>query len=219
MAKDSGSTVLLLGALGVGVYGYFQGWFASLGLAPAASASTTPAGGASAPSSPASPASPSTPAAPAYSGPSLAAVFSQLSAAEQADFGSNSALSCGTDAAGTFSGTGVASLPPRQGTGFSSGGVATGATPTGGRPTGMMGLGATSCSDPIASYDVHNWYLVNRTNAKVPDGLLDGSGQGGPLSQYWAWAAPQLQQHFPGLSGLGDVYRGLGALVRMRRGW
>jgi hypothetical protein len=39
------------------------------------------------------------------------------------------------------------------------------------------------------------------------------------LTDYWAWAAPQLQGMIPGLAGLGDVYAGLGALVRERRGW
>jgi hypothetical protein len=45
-----GSTILLLGAAGVAIYGYFQNWFASFGFAstaaaatPAAPASTTPA--------------------------------------------------------------------------------------------------------------------------------------------------------------------------------
>lgn len=36
MAKDSGGTILLLGGLGVAVWGYFQGWFASFGFAPGA---------------------------------------------------------------------------------------------------------------------------------------------------------------------------------------
>ena len=41
MAKDSSTgTILLLGGLGVAVWGYFQGWFSSLGFAPAAAATT-----------------------------------------------------------------------------------------------------------------------------------------------------------------------------------
>jgi len=36
MAKDSGGMLLLLGAAGVGVYGYMNGWFAQWGLGPAA---------------------------------------------------------------------------------------------------------------------------------------------------------------------------------------
>jgi len=43
MAKDSTTTILLLGAVGVGVWGYFQGWFAQWGLAPAASGALTAA--------------------------------------------------------------------------------------------------------------------------------------------------------------------------------
>lgn len=189
MSKDSSSAVLLLGGIGVAVYGYFQGWFASLGFSPAASPSTavTAATGTTMPATIGTPAPVTTPPAsntPVVSGPvtlppvaqtgnSLASILAALQASEAAAFGSDTALS-------------------------------------------------GSASNPTASYDVHNWYLVNRTSAGVQDGQLSAPDHTSEitLTAYWAWAAPQIQALFPGLSGLGDVYAGLGALARtVRGGW
>lgn len=55
MAKDSTGTLLLLGAAGVGVYGYMNGWFTQWGFGPGAVA-VTPAAKQAAPAGPAIPA-------------------------------------------------------------------------------------------------------------------------------------------------------------------
>jgi hypothetical protein len=187
MAKDSGSTILILGGLGVAVYGYFQGWFSAFGLAPATTATAAPATTTTTaptattvvmPTTAPAPVATTTPPAtvtpvPA-SGQSLASMLSAL----QSVVAQNS------------------SDPAFNGTGTSS--------------------------NPTASCDVFNFYLT-QANVGVSDGMLDCSPirGNGPLTltAYWAWAAPLLQQKIPGLSGLGSVYAGLGALVRAQRGW
>ena len=183
MAKDS-STLLLLGGGALAVwYGYTQGWFASLGFAPAAAASTptpvTPAMPAAA--STVAPVSTSTavatiptaltPAAstPSYGGASLASMLSALQA-QLAQNAGDPALS-------------------------SSGGTVS------------------------AVCDVFNYYLV-AAGVGVSDGMLQCSDHSTVMTvaQYWAWAAPQLQTKIPGLSGLGNVYAGLGWLARQAKG-
>lgn len=75
-------------------------------------------------------------------------------------------------------------------------------------------------SNPVADYDVHNYYVVHSGNG-IPDGLLQAPDHTTllTLSDYWAWAAPQLSAKIAGLSGVGAVYAGLGALARKQRGW
>lgn len=231
MAKDSGSGILIAAAVAAGGYfAYKNGLLSSLGLSPSAASGpvSSPAGGGTVTASPA-PASGS-PSSPSYTGPSLSDIFSQLKAAEIADYGANSALSCaGAGSVDPAKGAQLGNLQAQMATLQNRAAL--------GDISAVQQLaqisiqiaqleadisaGAqhpASCSDPIASYEVHNWYLVNRTNANVPDGLLNDGGQSGPLSAYWAWAAPQLQKHFPGLAGA-DVYAGLGALIRHARGW
>lgn len=61
-----------------------------------------------------------------------------------------------------------------------------------------------SCSSYSATYDVFNWYLVNRANVGIstapapPDHTSVITD-----AQYWAWAAPLLQAQTPGLAGWG----------------
>ena len=81
--------------------------------------------------------------------------------------------------------------------------------------SGSCGTGGVT-----STYDVFNWYLV-AANVGVSAGPAppDHTSQI-TLAQYWAWVAPILQQQMPGLAGLGNVYAGLGALVRqVKRGW
>ena len=73
-----------------------------------------------------------------------------------------------------------------------------------------------TCSNPYATYDVFNYYLVAAgvgvsTAPNPPDHSTQLS-----LSDYWAWAAPELQQAMPGLSGDAALYAGLGAFARGR---
>lgn len=217
MAKDGGgNTILIVGALGVAVYGYFQGWFASLAIgtepynayAPAAAASPTTTGTTSTVTT--------TPTAvattSAYSGPSLAQMFAALRKAEQAAFGSDSSLTCG--GGGAMSGLGILRAP-------SSIDVtrASGSAPSRGQST--VAAPVTSCANPYATYDGHNWYLTQRANVGVTDGQLAAPDHTTlvSLSDYWAWAAPLLQRQIPGLAGLGNVYAGLNDLARRARGW
>jgi len=163
MAKDNSSTLFLLAAAGIAVYGWYQGWFANLFGAPAATAPATPA-------TPVAPTATTsggtvvtvppvvqTPAVPIYTPvaaanptanrqvSTLSSMFGALQAAEMASFGSDSA----------FSGT---------------------------------------ASNPVASYDVHNWYLVNRANVGVKDGELVAPDHTSQISlnDYWSWASGQL---------------------------
>jgi hypothetical protein len=85
-----------------------------------------------------------------------------------------------------------------------------------GDPALVTANGVTS-----ATCDVFNYYLV-AAGVGVTDGMLDCSDHTTqiPVTQYWAWAAPQLQAAIPGLSGLGGVYAGLGAIARrLKGGW
>ena len=230
MAKDN-SSLLILGGVGVlAWYGYTKGWFASFGLspvaaAPAATPSTpvmpTTAPTTSTPMVPATPPpTPSAPAAPSYSGPSLSQMFSSLQAVVQAAYGSDSALSC----AGAVPVGPTPSNPPASTVNTGSGSHAS-----------MSGFGDIStdstlvasgsplpatCANPISTKDVFNWYLVNRANVGISSGPSSNSDQT-PLSltDYWAWAAPQLQTMHPGLSGYGSIYAGLGEITRRLRGW
>lgn len=203
MPKDNTSMFIWIGAAAVAVYGYSQGWFSGL-LGTTAASSTTPASGSTVvvsnsppadttPAKSAPPVQASAPAKPGYSGPSLSTMFSALLAAEQASYAGDTALQC----------------PDEM--------TITGYTNTGGGvKIPQFGPRGTSCKNPVASSDVHNWYLTH-ANVGVPDGLLQAPNQTPiPLTDYWAWAAPILQQHFTGLSGLGDVYAGLAAIAR---GW
>ena len=222
MAKDSGSTILILGAVGVAVYGWYQGWFASL-LGTPASASSVPAattaGAATPTAAPAAASTPASPAAPAgYGGPSLAQMFAALQSAVAASYGSDPALSCGSS--GNLSGLGLVRLV--GGPVLRTPGGAT--SPSAGAPAGSSAPASSqpaTCSNPIAStYDVFNWYLVNRANVGVSSAPTPPPNNGPvSLSDYWAWAAPLLQAQMPGLAGLGHVYRGLGLLVHRMRGW
>jgi hypothetical protein len=189
MAKDSGTTILLLGGLGVAVYGYFQGWFASFGLAPAAAAApvtTTPTVVAPTPTMPATAPTTSTPA-PVATAPAATTTTAPASSSGQSLASMLAALQTAiaqnaSDPA--FNGTGASSNPTATCDVFNY--YLTLAAV--GVPNGML-----DCS-PI------------RNNGPLT------------LTAYWAWAAPLLQAQFPGLSGLGYVYAGLNALAK-RRGW
>lgn len=197
MAKDNASTILILGGLGVAVYGYFQGWFASFGLsAPVAAPATV----SSVPTSPTSTvaslpvATPTTAVAPIVSTP-----------------GTPTAVTAGTPA--------TPSNTPAVYTAFQAVmAAAVGADPA---VTG-------SASNPTATPDVFNWYLVNG-QSMVQFGITGGpssatyfstTGQDTStpisLNAYWAVTGPWLQSNY----GLSGVYAGLGALAqRQRRGW
>lgn len=190
MAKDNSTLILLAGGAAVAYYGYTRGWFASFGLTPAASVS---------PSAPATtPAS--TPSAPAGTPAAQTPPVSSTSA------GGGTAAASSTPSASVNTLANVFSqLKTAEAAAF------------GAADPALTG----SASNPVASYDVHNWYLVNRTDAGLTDGQLQAPDHTTQISltDYWAWAAPQLQQAMPGLTGLGYVYAGLGAIARMQRGW
>ena len=209
MAKDSMTPILLLGGAGLAYWGYTQGWFSSLfgaaAAVPASSGASSPGAAAGTGSGPGTPA-PSGPSQPSYSGPSLDQMFQSLQSAVQAAYGSDPALSCGVGSPQSLSGYGAveANAPRGQTNAVAvsrviaaqsnplSGGVVTNA------PRGAV---SGSCSNPLATYDVFNWYLVSA----VPS---VGSAPNPPdhttvisLTDYWVWAAPLLKQAMPGLAG------------------
>lgn len=215
--------LLLLGGLGLAYYlwstGYFSSLFGASAASPATSAGTGTSGGTAVPAG----SSPTATSQPSYSGPTLDQMFANLLAAEQAAMSASSpdtALTCGgASTAGVVSSrsgvdTGIATNPNL--------GRTAGRTPAG-TQAALSGLGATVCAMPYATYDVHNWYLVNRAGSGIaaapnpPDHTAVLS-----LSDYWTWAAPLLKAQVPGLSGgfgrgLG-AYAELGQLMRMQRG-
>jgi len=236
MAKDGMGTLLGVGIVGgLAYWGYTQGWFASF-FGSAAASPNAAGGSASTPSSPpalppASPTSTGGAGASSYSGPSLDQMFQSLQSVVQAAVGSDSALSCGGGSAGSLSGLGARpGVAPRPDAGSPSVGVlisrgpsaSSGIAPNQGIVTNKPRVSG-SCSNPEATYDVFNWYLVNAANVGVssapnpPDHTSVIS-----LSDYWTWAAPQLKQMMPGLAGgfnggLG-AYAELGRILQMQAG-
>lgn len=222
------NNLLVLGGLGIGgylAYQYYQknaavGSPASgvLPQAPAGSAaSQQPSGSQPAPQVPAS-----------YSGPSLDQIYAQLLSAAIAGMkGGDTSVSCaglsgyrrglGIGGRGTSlrsSGDPTAPLPDPRFTHPVAGGIAL-------RSTGSASAAPVSCSTPTATYDVWNWYLVNRTNAGISSGPSSSDAGVDPTvqltaAQFWAAVAPLLRQRIPGISGFGffaSVFRGMGALT------
>lgn len=225
----------MLGGIGaLAYYGYSQGWFSSFFGTPAAASpavGTNLATGQPAAGSTGTPAAGGGTPTPTWRGPTLDQMYAATLAAEQAAMSASvpdPALTCvgsvaitpGTAAApATPVGGGVVATNPNQRR------TATGApiTPVTGTPAALSGLGA-ACSMPQATYDVHNWYLVNRANSGItagpepPDHTTVVS-----LADYWTWAAPLLKAANPGLAGgfgrgLG-AYAELGRLMQMQRGY
>lgn len=240
MATNATSTFLKVAALGGGAYLayeyylWYQGQASVLSsfLGPSA-ASAVPAaapavsgGGVSpAPQTPGTPpaavAPASVPTAPMYSGPSLDQMYAALVTAVAAGYtGGDTAVTCqGMSglgiAGGVRSATPVSSVLGRpRPVGIPNPRTLPGASTTPAAPV--------SCSVPMATPDVWNWYLVNRANVGVsvaPSSTDMGLDPSTPItgSAYWAAAAPVLRQRIPGLSGLGAFglafYRG----IRRRR--
>ena len=168
-------------------------------------------------------------ATPVYTGDSLAQMFAALQATVAASYGQDPALTCEPSG---VSGLGVlerAAMPtsPAFPRGGDYGPVAVSPVapnvPVSGTvspaPVSTAPATPATCSNPYATYDVFNYYLVQAnigvTAAPAPP---DHTSQIS-LTDYWAWAAPLLQQQMPGLSGFGHVYAGLGMLTRAVRGW
>lgn len=175
-------------------------------------------------------ATPATPAAPAYTGDTLSQMFSALQSTVAAAYGEDLALTCSPSG---VSGLGVIERASMPGAGRSNvfqptpiAIVSPGGSPNipvGGStqtPAASMNTVPATCSNPYATYDVFNYYLVAAnvgvsTAPAPPDHTTQLS-----LTDYWAWAAPLLQEQIPGLSGFGHVYAGIGALARsIGRGW
>ena len=235
---DAIGTLLLLGGAGAILYYlYSQGFFASFMGSPAGSpavgtnlATGTPAAGSTgtpAAGSTGTPAGGGTPTA-TWAGPTLDQMYAATLAAEQAAMSASvpdPALTCvGVTSSSTVVSTrpGVSTVP----VGGGSIAVRPNAPRTAitGTPSALSGLGAASCAMPQATYDVHNWYLVNRANSGItagpepPDHTTVVS-----LADYWTWAAPLLKAAHPGLAGgfgrgLG-AYAELGRLMQMQRGY
>lgn len=218
MAKDGNGTLIGLAIAGaVGYYGYTQGWFSSLFGSSAASSgsSTSGAPGGAGTSSSGSGAAPYAPSSsPSYSGPSLDQMFQSLQAAVKAAFGVDPHLSCAGMSGfgilpghGTSTGTSAPPTPPpiigRQGfvtdpnplqiTDRRIGGVVAQ------RPAAPVS-GPSSCANPMATYDVFNWYLTNRAGGPAGPNPPDHTSVVS-LTDYWTWAAPLLKQAIPGLAG------------------
>lgn len=208
MAKDSMTPILLLGGAGLAYWGYTQGWFSSLfgaSAAPASSGapSTAPAGGTVGPTATSSQAS--VPAStPSYSGPSLDQMFQSLQTAVRAAYGSDQALSCAVGSPQSLSGYGaVETNAPRTQTNTAvSRLIAARSIPlTGGVETNApRGAVSGSCSNPLATYDVFNWYLAKAVPSVTPPGPPDHTTVIS-LNDYWTWCAPLLKQAMPGLAG------------------
>ena len=220
---DALGSLLLIGGFGaIAYYLYSQGFFSSFLGTPAAGSpavgtnlATGQTGGTG------------TPPASTWSGPSLDAMYAATLAAEQAAMSASvpdPALSCAgsviSATAPVVNGGGTVATDPNAAR------TATGqalSTPTY-TQSALSGLGAVSCAMPLATYDVHNWYLANRANSGItagpepPDHTTVVS-----LADYWTWAAPLLKAANPGLAGgfgrgLG-AYAELGRLMQIQRGW
>ena len=226
MARDGGPNILaVVGVAGAAylAYEYWQyGGFGGtpncgtiFGTPPGANCgAASPAISTTTPSSPvsAAPSSPPVvsaqavaPAAPAYTGPSLDAMYAALVAAVVTGMqNGDAAVTCPGQG---VSGFGLVRTRPVPAPVVAVRGAARSAAPA-------------SCTAPMASPDVWNWYLVNRANVGVtsaPSSAAMGLAESTPVSgpTYWAAAAPLLQQQIPGLAG----WRGLGAFASaFRRG-
>jgi pyruvate/2-oxoglutarate dehydrogenase complex dihydrolipoamide acyltransferase (E2) component len=236
MAKDSSSIILLVGGAAVAYYGYTQGWFASFGFAPTVAAATasltapTPTMPAADSSTAVAAATPAT-SASGYSGLSLAAMFSALKARIAQSYGTDPALTCGGQSSG---GDGMAAAlaqyqKAQQDMQLAStaqdsvSAIATASQELAAALAAIQAAGGSSpatCDNPTSGYDNFNWYLMNSGVGVSAAPQPSNGGAQVTLTDYWAWVAPLLQKQIPGLAGLGDVYAGLGELVRQtRRGW
>lgn len=226
---DALGSILLIGGFGaIGYYLYSQGFFSSFLGTPAAG---SPAVGTNLatgqPASGTTPAATSgSPPASTWTGASLDQMYAALLAAEQAAMTASvpdPALSCAGVTAPTA--TPVAGRPGVSTVPVGGGSIAVRPPVRSGSGTAaaLSGLGA-ACAMPMATYDVHNWYLTNRANSGItagpepPDHTTVVS-----LADYWAWAAPLLKAANPGLAGgfgrgLG-AYAELGRLMQMQRGY
>ncbi len=200
------------GAILGGGYWLYNQYSTGTGIfAPAASSAPASAAASASPgTTPASPPAPNASPAPTYSGPSLDAMYSQLVAAVQASYGGDPAIGCqglsGLGAGVQVRGHGPAPqaasdpLPPAK---------------------------PASCSTPLATPDVWNWYLVNRANVGVssapsPADAFPGAELSAPITgaQYWAGVSPLLSKQL-GMSGLGffgSSFRRSGMGVYVGRG-
>jgi hypothetical protein len=181
--------------------------------AAAAAPSSSPA---PAPAPTTTPATPVTIAPPPYTGPSLASMYSQLLAAEQAAYGTDPAITCQFAAPVPAVGTPIGVSTSRQNTLLSQNAVANASQrgPITGTQSALSGLGA-SCPMPTAVTSVHNWYLAHRTNSGIVNGpaIPGDTGQPMTLSDYWAAVSPILVNQTPGLSGIQAIRS------RMYGGW
>lgn len=217
---------MMLGGIGaLAYYGYSQGWFSAFLGTPAAA---SPAVGTNlATGQPAATGTQTgTPPVSTWAGPSLDQMYASLLTAEQAAMSASvpdPALSCAgsviSATAPVVNGGGTVATDPNA--------ARTAAGQAASTPTftqsALSGLG-DACALPIATYDVHNWYLTNRANSGItagpepPDHTTVVS-----LADYWTWAAPLLKAANPGLAGgfgkgLG-AYAELGRLMQMQRGY
>ena len=157
----------MLGGIGaLAYYGYSQGWFSAFLGTPAAA---SPAVGTNlATGQPAATGTQTgSPAVHTWAGPSLDQMYTALLAAEQAAMSASvpdPALTC-LVVPGSTTSNAVNTTP------ITSGSIAT--NPNAARTatgqalstpiytqSALSGLGAVSCAMPLATYDVHNWYLV-----------------------------------------------------------
>ena len=228
---DALGSLLMLGGIGaLAYYGYSQGWFSAF-LGTAAAATPTVGTNLATGQPAATGTQTGSPAVPTWAGPSLDQMYTALLAAEQAAMSASvpdPALTC-LVVPGSTTSNAVNTTPITSGsiaTNPNAARTATGqalSTPTY-TQSALSGLGAVSCAMPLATYDVHNWYLANRANSGIaagpepPDHTTVVS-----LADYWTWAAPLLKAANPGLAGgfgrgLG-AYAELGRLMQMQRGY
>lgn len=224
MAESSTGSIIKYGLLGLAGWWLYSTFFStSTAPAPASSSGT----GAGSPPASASPASSSGGAAAAaqpaaYSGPSLATLYANFLAATKAAVGSDPQVTCPSSTAGQS----AALACQGQFTALQAAGGPVALTAPGVLAACLadavnVAKNAPACDLPQATYDVFNWYLMNRSNAPAAlSAPLDPPDHTSviPITQYWAWVSPLLQKQIVGLSGMGAWGMGhIGAIRQIVR--